>query len=178
MHSTPDCGSRTTDRGAFLAKEIFCAYGVDVDAVAGWLGSYAGQDSPNDISRGIFAGEVGTPRLLKLFARYGLRTTWFIPGHSIETFPDQMNTVVEAGHEVGLHGYSHENPIAMSAEQEEAVLRRTLDLATRLSGQRPRGYVAPWWEVGPNTAALLLKYAHLRPQHDAQRFRTLLLAGW
>lgn len=41
-----------------MAKEILCAFGVDVDAVAGWLGSYGGEDSPDDISRGLFAGEV------------------------------------------------------------------------------------------------------------------------
>src|SRR5258705_325500 len=34
-----------------MAKEILCAYGVDVDAVAGWLGSYGGEDSPGDIPR-------------------------------------------------------------------------------------------------------------------------------
>ena len=50
-----------------MAKEILVAYGVDIDAVAGWLGSYGGEDSPDDISRGLFAGEVGIPRLLKLF---------------------------------------------------------------------------------------------------------------
>ena len=43
-----------------MAKEILCGFGVDVDAVAGWLGSYGGEDSPDDISRGLFAGEVGT----------------------------------------------------------------------------------------------------------------------
>ncbi len=53
-----------------MAKEIFCSIGVDVDAVAGWLGSYGGEDSPDDISRGIFAGEVGTRRLLKMFDKY------------------------------------------------------------------------------------------------------------
>jgi hypothetical protein len=37
-------------------KEILCAFQVDVDAVAGWLGSYGGEDSPDDISRGMFAG--------------------------------------------------------------------------------------------------------------------------
>ena len=50
-----------------MAKEIQCVIGVDIDAVAGWLGSYGGEDSPSDIQRGVFAGEVGTPRLLKLF---------------------------------------------------------------------------------------------------------------
>ena len=52
-----------------MAKEILCGFGIDVDAVAGWLGSYGGEDSPDDISRGLFAGEVGSPRLLKLFER-------------------------------------------------------------------------------------------------------------
>jgi peptidoglycan/xylan/chitin deacetylase (PgdA/CDA1 family) len=138
-------------------KEIFLAYGVDVDAVAGWLGSYGGEDSPDDISRGMFAGEVGTERLLKLFNKYNLKTTWFIPGHSIETFPDQTRMIVEAGHEIGIHGYSHENPIAMTAQQEETVLLKCIDLVEKVSGKRPTGYVAPWWEFSNITNELLLK---------------------
>ena len=51
-------------------KEIFVSFGVDIDAVAGWLGSYGGEDSPSDIQRGMFSGEVGTPRLVRLFQRY------------------------------------------------------------------------------------------------------------
>jgi peptidoglycan-N-acetylglucosamine deacetylase len=147
-----------------MPKEILCAFGVDVDAVAGWLGSYAGEDSPDDISRGMFAGEVGSPRLVNLFKKYGLRTTWFIPGHSAETFPEQMKAVADAGHEIGVHGYSHENPIAMTREQEEAILDKCLDVLTKLSGKRPTGYVAPWWEFSPVTNELLLdrgiKYDH------------------
>jgi peptidoglycan/xylan/chitin deacetylase (PgdA/CDA1 family) len=141
-----------------VAKEIFVAYGVDVDAVAGQIGSYGGGDSPCDISRGLFAGEVGSPRLLKLFERAGIKTTWFIPGHSIETFPEEMAAVVEAGHEVGLHGYTHENPIAMTPEQEEEVLLKCIDLMGDRFGRRPTGYVAPWWEFSPVTNELLLKH--------------------
>ena len=140
-----------------MAKEIFCSFGVDVDAVAGWLGSYGGEDSPDDISRGLFAGEVGSMRLLRLFERFGIKTTWFIPGHSIETFPEQMRAVAQAGHEIGIHGYSHENPIEMTPEQEEAVLDKCIELVTRLSGRRPTGYVAPWWEFSPVSNELLLK---------------------
>ena len=139
-------------------KQILCAFGIDLDAVGGWLGSYGGEDSPDDISRGLFAGEVGTPRLLKLFDKLGIKTTWFIPGHSIETFPEQTRKIVEAGHEVGLHGYSHENPIAMSPVQEEAVLTRCIELVTALTGKRPTGYVAPWWEFSHVTNELLLKH--------------------
>ncbi len=140
-----------------MPKEIFCAFGVDVDAVGGWLGSYGGEDSPLDISRGMFSGEVGTPRLLELFRRFGIKTTWFVPGHSMETFPKQNEGVVKDGHEIGLHGYSHENPIAMTAQQEEDVLEKCLAVAKTLTGKRPTGYVAPWWEFSPITNELLLK---------------------
>jgi peptidoglycan/xylan/chitin deacetylase (PgdA/CDA1 family) len=140
-----------------VSKEIICAFGVDVDAVAGWLGSYGGEDSPDDISRGMFAGEVGMPRLVNLFKRLGVKTTWFIPGHSIETFPEQTAMVVDAGHEIGIHGYSHENPISMTPEQEEAVLDKCIDLVAKVSGRRPTGYVAPWWEFSTVTNELLLK---------------------
>jgi peptidoglycan/xylan/chitin deacetylase (PgdA/CDA1 family) len=138
-----------------MAKEILV--GFDVDAVAGWLGSYGGEDSPDDISRGLFAGEVGSPRLVKLFDRLGITTTWFIPGHSIETFPEQMKAVADAGHEIGIHGYSHENPIAMTREQETAILDKCIELVTKLSGKRPTGYVAPWWEFSTVTNDLLLE---------------------
>ncbi|GAA9266917.1 polysaccharide deacetylase [Helicobacter pylori] len=141
-----------------MAKEILVAYGVDIDAVAGWLGSYGGEDSPDDISRGLFAGEVGIPRLLKLFKKYHLPATWFAPGHSIETFPEQMKMIVDAGHEVGAHGYSHENPIAMTAKQEEDVLLKSVELIKDLTGKSPTGYVAPWWEFSNITNELLLKH--------------------
>lgn len=141
-----------------MAKEILVAYGVDIDAVAGWLGSYGGEDSPDDISRGLFAGEVGIPRLLKLFKKYNIPATWFAPGHSIETFPEQMKMIVDAGHEIGAHGYSHENPITMSAKQEEDVLLKSIELIEKISGKKPSGYVAPWWEFSNITNELLLKH--------------------
>ena len=151
-------------------KEILCAFGVDVDAVAGWLGSYGGEDSSTDISRGLFAGEVGVPRLLSLFDRLGIKATWFAPGHSIETFPAEMRMVADAGHEIGLHGYSHENPSAMTPQQEEAVLDRCIELIGSLTGRPPRGYVAPWWEFSAVTAEVLLRkgvlYDHSLMHHD------------
>jgi peptidoglycan-N-acetylglucosamine deacetylase len=139
-----------------MPKEVLCAIGVHCDAVAGWLGSYGGEDSPCDISRGVFAAEVGMPRLLKLFDRYDMRTSWFIPGHTAESFSRESAMAAEAGHEIGLHGYSHENPLAMSPEQEAAVLGRSFEALERVCGVRPRGYVAPWWELSRTTNELLL----------------------
>jgi peptidoglycan/xylan/chitin deacetylase (PgdA/CDA1 family) len=165
-----------------VTKEIFVAYGIDVDAVAGWLGSYGGEDSPCDISRGVFAGEVGSMRLLRMFDRWGIKTTWFIPGHSIETFPDEMQKVADAGHEIGMHGYSHENPIAMTPGQEEAIADKCIDLITKLSGKGPRGYVAPWWEFGTKTNEMLLKkgikYDHSLMHNDFHPYYCRVGDSW
>jgi peptidoglycan-N-acetylglucosamine deacetylase len=165
-----------------MSKEIFVAFGVDIDAVAGWLGSYGGEDSPDDISRGLFAGEVGVPRVQELFRRHGLTQTFFWPGHSIETFPEQFDACVAAGHEIGLHGYSHENPIAMSREQEEAVLDRCIELVEQRSGRLPTGYVAPWWEFSTVTNELLLErgvtYDHSLMHHDFEPYYVRVGDSW
>jgi peptidoglycan/xylan/chitin deacetylase (PgdA/CDA1 family) len=165
-----------------MTKDIQVAFGIDVDAVAGQLGSYGGEDSPCDISRGMFSGEVGGPRLLRLFERYGLTTTWFVPGHSIETFPDLTRAIVDAGHEVGAHGYSHENPIAMTREQETAILDRSIDLIEKVAGRRPTGYVAPWWEFSPITNEILLergiKYDHSLMHRDFEPYYVRVGDSW
>ncbi|MBT1001557.1 polysaccharide deacetylase [Paenarthrobacter sp. DKR-5] len=165
-----------------MTKDIQVAFGVDVDAVAGMLGSYGGEDSPCDISRGLFSGEVGGPRLLRLFEKYGLNTTWFVPGHSLETFPDLTRMIVEAGHEIGVHGYSHENPIAMTREQETAILDRSIELIEKVSGRRPTGYVAPWWEFSPVTNEILLergiKYDHSLMHRDFEPYYVRVGDSW
>jgi len=165
-----------------MTKDIQIAFGVDVDAVAGMLGSYGGEDSPCDISRGLFSGEVGAPRLIRLFERYDLPSTWFVPGHSIETFPDLTRMIVDAGHEIGVHGYSHENPIAMSREQETAILDRSIELIEKVSGRRPTGYVAPWWEFSPVTNEILLergiKYDHSLMHNDFEPYYVRVGDSW
>lgn len=163
-------------------KEIFCAFGIDVDSVAGWLGSYGGEDSPSDIQRGIFASEVGVPRLLRMFKKFDIPTTFFIPGHSLETFPDECKMIVDDGHEIGAHGYSHENPVSMTPQQEEDVLAKCVDLIDKLAGKSPRGYVAPWWEMSSSTAALLTKYGftydHSQGYRDFQPFYARVGDEW
>ena len=82
--------------------------------------------------------------------------------------------MADAGHEIGIHGYSHENPIAMTREQETEILDKCIDLVTKLSGKRPTGYVAPWWEFSPVTNELLLergiKYDHSLMHNDHQPY--------
>jgi peptidoglycan-N-acetylglucosamine deacetylase len=93
-----------------------------------------------------------------------------------------MKAVADAGHEIGVHGYTHENPIAMTREQEEAILDKCLDVLTKLSGKRPTGYVAPWWEFSPVTNELLLergiKYDHSLMHNDFHPYYVRVGDSW
>ena len=78
----------------------------------------------------------------------------------------------DAGHEIGLHGYSHENPTAMNIEQQTAIMDKTYKLLSEFCGKPPRGIVAPWWESSMEGSELLLRYGieydHSFSHHDCR----------
>jgi peptidoglycan/xylan/chitin deacetylase (PgdA/CDA1 family) len=129
----------------------------DFDAISIWVGPM-GATSPSMISRGEF-GPVGVERLLTLLGREGIEATFFVPGHTADTYPDAVRAIVAAGHEIGHHGYLHENPVALeSAAREREVLERGLEALARVAGVRPVGYRSPSWDNSPRTVELLLEY--------------------
>ncbi len=128
----------------------------DFDAISLWIGPYQAT-SPSMISRGEF-GVVGVERLLRLLERAGLPATFFVPGHTADTYPDAVRAVAAAGHEIGHHGYLHENPVGLSEAEERTVLERGLEALDRAVGQRPVGYRSPAWDNSPHTIALLEEY--------------------
>ena len=118
---------------------------------------------------------MGIDRLLKLFDTYKIRATFFTPAHSIESFPKQLAKVRDAGHELGLHGYTHEHPSQLSAQQQQDVLDRSIDVLTRFcDGKRPLGYTAPAWstskELIPELEAAGILYDHSFMHHDFQPY--------
>jgi peptidoglycan/xylan/chitin deacetylase (PgdA/CDA1 family) len=142
-------------------NKIRVAVSIDLDAVSGWLGTgYSSENVLADYSSGFFAAKVGVPRLLRMLRKLGLadRCTWFIPGHSAESFPDEVQQVVESGCEIGLHGYAHEGAYQLTVEQERDVLVRCIEIATKLTGKKPVGYRAPLYQLRESTMDLLEEY--------------------
>ncbi|GAA5885043.1 hypothetical protein JCM6882_007207 [Rhodosporidiobolus microsporus] len=158
-----------------MPKRALVSIGIDVDAVCGWISTYGGADSPNDISRGVFAGEVGVPRLLKMLKKYDIKASWFVPTHSLKTFPKQIAAVRDAGHELGLHGWCHESPQDMSVEQQRDVLDASMkELEEFCGGTKPVGHVTCWWQTSKESNGLLrergIQYDHSSQAHDCQPF--------
>ena len=140
-----------------MPRHIVCLT-FDFDAISGFIAR--GMTTPTPISRGEF-GVVASERILALLKRCEIPTTWFIPGHTLETYPAASARVFEAGHEIGHHGWTHVPPANLSREQEEEGLIRANASIRRLSGQVARGYRSPSWDLSPNTIELLLKHGFL-----------------
>lgn len=108
-----------------------------------------------------YGPRVGVPRLLELLAHLDVPATFFVPGWVAERHPRMLQAIAQDGHEIGVHGFLHERLPTLSAARERDVLRRTTDILTRLSGVRPVGYRAPWYEINPRTPELLVREGFL-----------------
>jgi peptidoglycan/xylan/chitin deacetylase (PgdA/CDA1 family) len=128
----------------------------DFDAISLWLGPFKAT-SPSMISRGEF-GVVGAKRILNLLSRFQIQATWFVPGHTADTFPEAVEEIHARGHEIGHHGYCHENPVLLSEGQEREILEKGLVALEKVTGERPIGYRSPSWDMSANTIRLLLEY--------------------
>ena len=137
-----------------MAKHLVCI-GFDFDAVSGFISR--GLTSPTPMSRGEF-GPVAVPRILDLLRRYEVPATWFVPGHTLETYPKECSLVAEAGHEIGHHGWTHVPPNDLTREQEEEGLVRGNEQIRKLTGKNARGYRSPSWDLSENSVELLLKH--------------------
>ena len=138
-----------------MGRSIVCLT-FDFDAMSGWIAR--GMTSPSPISRGEFGPQVGVPRILGLLSEHGIRTSWYIPGHTLETYPAACERIVAGGHEIGHHGWTHRPPATLTREEEEEELVRANDAIERLTGRRARGYRSPSWDLSPHSVELLLKH--------------------
>jgi len=98
-----------------MPRHIVCLT-FDHDHLSGLIAR--GLTTPTAISRGEY-DVVVIPRLVTLLERYGIKATFFTPGHTIDSTPSAVTPYIEAGHELAHHGWTHRLPVTMSREEEE-----------------------------------------------------------
>ncbi len=116
-----------------------------------------GGTTPTLLSRGEF-GVTGARRLLDLLGAERVPSTWFIPGHTIESYPASVAAVRDAGCEIEHHGWTHRVPATLSREEENEELERGIDAIRSLTGRKPIGYRSPAWDLSPHSIELLLHH--------------------
>jgi peptidoglycan-N-acetylglucosamine deacetylase len=137
---------------------MYACLTFDVDAEAPILaesGRYA--RNLGVMSHQAYGPLVGVPRILELLREYSLPATFFVPGWTADRYPQTVEAILAAGHEVGHHSYAHFSPFAQTEAEERADFERAL-ASLRAVGAEPVGFRCPSWEPGWRTPALVAEH--------------------
>ncbi|MFB6301235.1 MAG: polysaccharide deacetylase family protein [Halobacteriales archaeon] len=127
----------------------------DFDAVSAWLAN----DMPGYAEWGEFGATTATPRLLDLHDTLDIPATWFIPGHTIESFPEICGDIWDRSYDIQHHSWAHEAlPSFESKDAERADFERAIDNIVELTGREPTGFRNPTGGFSEHTVELLREF--------------------
>ncbi len=111
-----------------------------------------------------------TQRLLKILDECNTRATCFVLGSVAETYPDLVREIHSSGHEIASHGYHHLPIHALKPEEFKRDVSRSLECLEQITGEKVRGYRAPYFSITRSTAWALPILADLGLEYDASLF--------
>jgi peptidoglycan/xylan/chitin deacetylase (PgdA/CDA1 family) len=147
-------------------KKSAALFSVDVDATAPFLWEHR-DDLPDRLARlelRRFGMRSGMTRLLDLFSRYEVKASFYVPAVVAEAHPDLLPALVDAGHEIGLHGYFHELVRDIGDGEFTAATEASIELFVSQTGRRPVGFRSPAWEMTPH---MLRELRRLKLSYDS-----------
>ncbi len=138
-----------------------CALALSFDCDHETFEMGAGGRAVGRLAWGEFGRRVGTPRILDALARHDARATFFVPAVAALIDPDEPRRIVAEGHEIGVHGWIHENTSQLDAATERTLLHRARATLEEITGHRPEGHRAANWDLSPHTARLVAEAGFL-----------------
>lgn len=143
-------------------KRIAVMLAFDLDAETMWTTRGDGNaDHITNLSRGAYGPKQGVPRILNMLDTYGLKATFFVPGVIADRYPDVVREIAARGHEIGFHGYFHEEFTTTTREQENATMERAESLIYRLTGQKMVSHRAPGGVIHDYSLQLFLDRGYI-----------------
>jgi peptidoglycan/xylan/chitin deacetylase (PgdA/CDA1 family) len=153
-------GKKLTPKSWPNGARVAVCLSFDADSEAPLLRD--GNTSPTSLSASDYGAQSGVPRILAMLDRHQIPATFFITGVDAMLHPEMLEAIQKSGrHEVGVHGWIHETPTRVTAEEEERLLDRAIEYLTKATGKRPVGYRAPSWAFSAATLDLIQKKGFL-----------------
>jgi peptidoglycan-N-acetylglucosamine deacetylase len=153
-------GRKLTPKSWPNGSRVAVCLSFDADSEAPLLRD--GNTSPTSLSASDFGAQSGVPRILAMLDRHQIPATFFVTGVDAMLHPDMLAAIQKSGrHEIGVHGWIHETPTRVTAEEEERLLDQAIEYLTKVTGKRPVGYRAPSWAFSMATLDLIQKKGFL-----------------
>lgn len=100
----------------YESKTVYVLITVDVERdLVPFLDSYSG------VTEGI-------PMILELLREQDVKATFFVTGNVASRYPDIINQIAEGGHEIGGHGFMHENFLILDYDEKCEAINKITDL--------------------------------------------------
>lgn len=131
-------------------------FDMDADSLIHIARPKDGHDRLYPISMGRYGPTVAMPRILETYRKFGLKQSFFVPGWCIKTYPEAVELILKGGHEIGHHGWIHEDPVETNGNQREWV-EKALEVYKQQVGGKPRGYRAPVYNITQEVIDLLIE---------------------
>ncbi len=96
-----------------------------------------------------------TPFILSTLEKYGVKATFFLCGFWVEQYPDMVQRIAQAGHEIGNHSMTHPHMSRLTAEQIVDELNAFEACASPILGKRTTLFRAPYGEYNDNVIKTL-----------------------
>ena len=149
-----------------LPRLTYCMT-IGLDAMSLWISSFH-TNNPSMLSRGEL-DVTGCRRVLAILDRHDIRSTFLVPGHTALAYPDLIREIAGQGHEFAYHGWMHEDPRDFPKDEQRRIIERGLEALDHVAGIRPRGHVAPAWNMSVDTIDLLDEFGF---EFDGSRMAT------
>lgn len=88
-----------------------------------------------------------TEQILTILGRYNVHATFYVVGRNVERYPSTVRRIVNEGHRIGNHSYTHSNLTLLSAAGVEQELTSTQTAVRQASGVTPTGFRPPYGAV-------------------------------
>ena len=140
------------------AKCACCmTFDMDADSLIHLEHPQDGYRRASAISMLQYGPHVAIPRILETYRRLEIRQTFFIPAWCMEQYPQTVEAILDGGHEIGQHGYLHENPVPQNRAEQAGWMDKALEVIEQMTGQKPRGWRAPLYNFSDESASLLVE---------------------
>jgi len=117
--------------------------------------------------------------ILDICASNEVKATFFILGEVAEKYPDLVRRISKEGHEIGVHGYYHDQVFKLTPAKFEEEMRRAKGLLENITGKEVPGHRAPAFSIGEQTAWALPVLAKCGFKYDSSIVPTNMSRyGW
>ncbi len=98
-----------------------------------------------------------TPQILNLLNDYNVKATFFVIGKNVKAYPDVLQQIVEEGHEIGNHTFTHIDVNKANYHTIKTEVEETQNIIFSLTGITPKIFRPPYGFTNKNTEKVSLE---------------------